>query len=56
MGRHPHYHITQYTRELTRSANAAIAIGVPCPDDEKVLIFVENMCVSSHYTEIEIVA
>ena len=36
-------HITKYTQELTCSANAAITIGVPCPDNEKVMIFMENM-------------
>jgi hypothetical protein len=51
----PDRHITKYTRELTRSANAAIAIDVPCPDDEKVVIFVENMYASSHFTETELV-
>ena len=49
-------HITKYTQELTCSANAAITIGVPCPDNEKVMIFVENIYASSHFTEIELVA
>ena len=50
MDRHPDRHITKYTQELTRSANAATAIGVPCLDDKKVIIFVENMYASYHFT------
>ena len=56
MGRHPNRHIRKYTRELTYSANAAIAIGVPCLYNEKFIIFVENMYARSHFTEIELVA
>ena len=52
MDRHPDRHITKYTQELTRSANADIAIGVSYPDDENIMIFVEKMYVSSHFTEI----
>ena len=46
------HHITKYTRELTSSADAAIAIAAPCPDDEKFIIFLDNMYVSSQFTEI----
>ena len=46
----PDRHITTYTLELTRSANADIAISVPCLDDEKFIIFVETMYASSHFT------
>ena len=45
----PNRHITKYTRELTRSATSAINISVPCPDDEKVVIFTKNMYDSSHF-------
>ena len=48
----PDRHITKYTRELTSSADAAIAIAAPCPDDEKFIIFLDNMYVSSQFTEI----
>ena len=47
----PNHHITKYTRELTYSAEIYIAIRVLCTDDRKVMIFVENMYASAHFTE-----
>ena len=52
----PNRHITKYTQELTRSAAACVAIGILCTDDKKVMIFVENMYASAHFTEIKLVA
>ena len=52
----PNLHITKYTRKLTRSAAACVAIGVPCTDDKKLIILVENMYASTHFIEIELVA
>ena len=52
----PNLHITKYTRKLTRSAAACVAIGVPCTDDKKLIILVENMYARAHFTEIELVA
>ena len=49
-------HITKYTRILRRRAAAYVAIGVLCTDDKKVIILVENMYASAHFTKIEIVA
>ena len=48
----PSLHIKKYTCKLTCSAAAYIAIGVPCTDNEKVMVFVENMYASAHFTEI----
>ena len=41
---------------MTCSDNAAISIGVPCPGDEQVMIFVENMYSRSQFMEIELTA
>ena len=41
---------------MTRSANTAIAIGVPCPDNEKVVVFVDNIYARYHFMVIELVA
>ena len=41
---------------MTRSANMAIAISVPFLDDEKVVVFVDNMYARYHIMEIELVA
>ena len=52
----PNRHITKYTCKLARSSAAFVAIRIPCTDDEKVIIFMENMYASGHFTVIELVA
>ena len=52
----PNRHITKYALKTTCSALACAAIGVPCTVKEKVMIFVENMYTSAHFTETELVA
>ena len=51
----PKRYITKYTRELNRSADSSIVIGLPFYDSKKFIIFIDNMYASSHFTEIELV-